>query len=100
MKKREDDISKREEELKEREQRALELKLKISQSSFKFNNGLYQSMEKGFDKTPLLDDYQKENISLNVNQSLKLAKINGKIVRDQSSKSFKQGGVMGSDNGK
>ena len=39
-------------------------------------------MEKGFDKAPLLDDYQKENISLNVNQSLKLAKINGKIIRD------------------
>ena len=41
MKKREEDIAKREEELKEREQRAFELRLKISQSSFKLNNGLY-----------------------------------------------------------
>ena len=67
MKKREETIAKKEEELKEREQRALELRLKISQSSFKLNKGLYQSMEKGFDKAPLLDDYQKENINLNVN---------------------------------
>ncbi len=60
--------------MKEREQRAQELKLKLSQSS-----GFYQESmdnQKGAFEKMFGDDYQKENVSYNINTSQKLSNQN------------------------